>query len=126
MGIENIIKKEMLNVNRGIIKKRKSIRKLLEEPWIEVGKEKIKIDEECINRIAEKTTLPLDSLLLPVSFFVPAGLDEGYVEDERDARILEIFDVIPVYRKNKYWVKKYIIRKLEISHPGCFQSILVK
>ncbi len=126
MDLEKVLNVEMLSVNRGIIKKRKNILQLLKEPYFEYGKNKVKIDEKCVKKIAENITLPLESIFLPVSFFIPAGLDEGYIQDERDVRILEIFEIMAVQRGDRCWVKKYEIRGLVAKYPGCFQSIIVK
>ena len=121
MGIENIIREEMLNVNRGIIKKRKKLSELLKNPIIE-GK---RIDEKCLKLIAERCTLPLDEVLLPITFFVPAGLDEGYLQVENDAKVIESLGIRAVLRNELFWVKKYEIRKLVLNYPGCFQMIIL-
>ena len=125
MGIENVIKAEMLSVNRGIIKKRKSILKLLEDPYVRSGRNTVKINEECIKKIAEKITRPLDSVFLPVSFFIPAGVNEAYLAGEIDARVVEALDVVVQERNGRYWVKKYEMRRLIANYYGCFQSIIV-
>ena len=121
MGIENIIREEMLNVNRGIIKKRKKLSDLLEDPTIEGNR----IDEKCLKIIADKCTLPTDEILLPITFFIPAGLDEGYLQVGNDARVAESLDVHVVLRNDLFWVKKYEIRKLVLNYPGCFQMIVL-
>ncbi len=121
MGIENILKEEMLNVNRGIIKKRKSLKNLLSDPRID----DVKLDEKCLRKIAERCTLPLDEILLPITFFLSAGLDEGYLQVENDARVVESLDIRVVARNGLFWVKKYDIRKLVTKYPGCFQMIIL-
>ncbi len=121
MSIENIIKHEMLTVNRGIIKKRKCLKDLLSQPMIDG----VRLDEKCLKKIAENCSLPLEDILLPITFFVPAGLDEGYLQVENDARVVESFNVRVVHRNKLFWVKKYEIRRLITQHPGCFQMIIL-
>ncbi len=121
MGIENIIREEILNVNRGIIKKRRKLRDLLDNPIIEGNK----VDENCLKTVAEKCTLPLDEILLPITFFIPAGLDEGYLQVENDAKVIESLGVNVVQRNDLFWVKKYEIRKLTLNYHGCIQMIIL-
>ncbi len=121
MGIENVLHEEILSVNRGIIKKRKRLSQLKNDPVIE----NVKIDEKCIEEITRKSILPEDSILLPITFFIPSGLSEGYVVDERDARIVELFVEGIQKRDNKFWIKKYRIRELVNRYRGCFQVIIL-
>ena len=121
MGIENIIREEMLNVNRGIIKKRKKLSELLKNPIIEGER----IDEKCLKTIVERCTLPFDEILLPITFFVPAGLDEGYLQVESDAKVVESLGIHAVPRNNLFWIKKYEIKKLVLNNHGCFQMIIL-
>lgn len=125
MPLENVLKEELLSVNRGIVKKRKSVRALLENPHIEDGNRKIRVSDECLRIIEERCTLPLDDIYLPITFFIPAGLDEGYVKLGSEARVVELFGMRVRERNGQFWVKKYEIRKLISQYPGCFQSVII-
>ena len=125
MGLENILREEILSVNRGVIKKRRRLSELLEDPVIRDGKREVHLSEECLGLIAEKCNLPLDEILLPITFFIPAGLSEGYVQTIEDARVLEAMGLTVRERNHLFWVKKYEIRSIVAKYPGCFQSIIV-
>ncbi len=125
MVIENILKQEMLNVNRGVIKGRKSLKSLLEKPFVESQGRKIEVDESILREIAEKTTYPLSQIFFPVNFFIPAGSYEGYVQGEDEREVLSVLGIEVVERAGRYWVKKYTIRRLCRDYPGLFQSIIL-
>ena len=125
MVIENILREEILGINKGIVKKRVSIKKLLEEPVIEENERKIKIDAEKLNTIAKATNLPLDSIFIPITFFIPPRSYEGYLMDWRDARLLEDLGYEVHERAGKYWISKYKIRKIIVEYPGIFQSVIL-
>ncbi len=125
MGLERVIHNEMLSVNRGIIKRRKNIQILLSEPYLERDETRVKVDENCLKKIEKEITLPLSMVFLPVSFFLPAGLDEGYLTDENDVRVAEIFGIKATTRDKRWWFKKNQVRRLVSEHPNCFQIIVV-
>ncbi len=125
MPLENILREEILAVNKGVVKRRRSVSELIKDPVIRDGDREVKVSEECLKRIEEECTLPLDEVMLPVTFFIPAGLSEGYVQLRGDARIVELFGVTVRERNGLYWVKKYEIRSLISRYPGCFQSVVL-
>ncbi len=125
MVIENILREEILGINRGIIKKRVSLKKLLENPVIEEGNRKIKIEREMLEDIARVTSLPLSSIFIPITFFIPSGSYEGYLMDSRDARLLRDMGYEIYERNDRFWIPKHKIRKLIARYPGIFQSVIV-
>ncbi len=125
MVIENILREEILGINRGLIKKRVSLKRLLEEPVIQDGERKIKLDEEKLQELAKVTSLPLDSIFFPITFFIPSGSYEGYVMDIKDAKFLTDIGENIHERNGKFWIPKHRIRKLESQYRGVFQSIIL-
>ena len=125
MVIENIIQQDILSINKEIIKKRVSLQKLLKEPVIEEGGKKIKIREECLERITEQCNLPQYQIFLPITFFIPARSYEGYIISPTDAEVLASLGYPTSLREDKYWLAKHKIRKLEHLCPSIFQSIIV-
>jgi uncharacterized protein (UPF0216 family) len=125
MKLETIIQGDISSINRNLIKKRVSIEELLKHPVIIEGHREIKVEESCIKTIVERCHLPLSEIKLPITFFVPAGLYEGYVLSETDARVLRALGVECSHRGGKYWLGKHIIRSLERNFAGCFQSMVL-
>ena len=125
MVIENIIQQDILSINREIIKKRVSLQGLLKDPVIEEKGKKIKIKEECLDRIAERCNLPQSQIFLPITFFIPAGSYDGYLSSEKDYEVVSSLGYELYKRNGRYWIAKYKIRKLVSSCPGVFQSIIV-
>jgi len=120
-----VLREELSNVNRGIIKNRRSLRELLRDPEIFDGRQSVRVSLDCLERIASSCNLPQSQILLPITFFVPAGLYEGYVLSEIDARVIESLGVSVRERAGKYWVRKHDIRNLESRFTGCFQSVIL-
>ncbi len=125
MVIENIIQHEILGLNRDVIKRRISLKKLLENPVIHDGDREIKVSRECLEKIAKSCNLPQDSILLPITFFIPAGSYEGYLTSEKDYEVVSSLGYELYEREGRYWIAKYKIRKLVTSCPGVFQSVIV-
>ncbi len=125
MVIENILKEELMGINRGMVKRRVSLKRLLKEPVIEDGNQRIKINPEKLREIAEATNLPLDSVFIPITFFIPSNSYEGYLMDAKDARVVEDMGYELHERNGRYWISKYKIRKLIAQYPGIFQSVIV-
>jgi len=125
MVIENILQHEILNLNRDIIKRRVPLNKLLDNPVIKDGSREIKVSVECLEKIASSCNLPQSSILLPITFFIPAGSYEGYLTSERDSEVVESLGYETQERNGKFWIPKYKIRKLETLCPGLFQSVIV-
>ncbi len=125
MEIENLIKNEIITVNKGIIRRREPVSKLMINPVLKDGTTTVKLNENCIQRIAENCNLPLSAIYLPITFFVPYGLGEGYLFSEKEARVVEIFSIETSFRAGKYWVKNYEINRLIAHYHGCFQRIFI-
>ncbi len=125
MVIENILKNEILDVNRGIIKGRRNLAQLLEEPFLVSEGRRVEVDTGLLKKVAEETTFPLSQILFPVNFFIPAGSYEGYVQDESSVEVLRILGIHTAERGGRYWVQKYVIRRLTRDYPGLFQSIIL-
>ena len=125
MVIENILKEELLEINKKIVKRRRKLNELLKDPIIEGENGKITIDMFCLKEIQRRCTLPLDSILLPITFFIPSGVSEGYVMDEKDARVVGLFVDSISKRDGKFWIDKYKIKKLANKYRGCFQIIIL-
>ncbi len=125
MGMENILNNELASINRGIIKARVPLIKLLENPELLSGGKKIHINKKCLETIAENCNLPTTDIYLPITFFVPAGIDEGYIMSETDARVIEALNIKVRARNSRFWVKKYDITNLVVKFPNCFQRVLV-
>jgi len=125
MVIENILREEILGINRGLIKKRVSLKRLLEDSVIRDSEREVKLEREMLEEIARLVSLPLDSIFFPITFFIPSGSYEGYVLDRRDAKILEDIGENIHERDGRFWIPKHRIRKLESQYRGLFQSILL-
>lgn len=125
MVIENILKEEILGINRGLIKKKVSLKSLLKEPVIRDSAIELKVEEEKLKEIARIASLPLDSIFFPITFFIPSGSYEGYVMDWKDAKLLEDMGFELHKRDGKYWIPKYQIRKLVSQYRGLFQSVIL-
>jgi uncharacterized protein (UPF0216 family) len=57
--LKNLLKTELASINRGIVKKRKSLEKLLKNPVLEEGDTTIELDKSILKEISEKLTLSL-------------------------------------------------------------------
>jgi len=125
MSIENILNHELASVNSGIIKARAPLKKLLEQGEMLDGNKKIQLDKGCLESIAEHCNLPASDIYLPITFFVPAGLDEGYIMSENDARVVESLGIVVRARNSRFWVKKYDIAYLVVNFKNCFQRVFV-
>ncbi len=125
MDIENLIKNEISTVNKGIIRSRAPVSILMNEPALKDDGNTVKLNENCIHRIVDNCNLPLSAIYLPITFFVPYGLGEGYLLSEKDARVVEIFRIETSFRAGKYWVKNYEINRLIAHYNGCFQKVFI-
>jgi len=125
MVIENIIQRDILGINKEIIKKRVALQALLKNPVIVEGGKKIRMDKECLERIAKQCNLPQSQIFLPITFFIPAGSYEGYISSEEDCKVVSSLGYVLYERNGRFWIAKYKIRKLVSSCPGVFQSIIV-
>jgi len=125
MVIENILQHEILSLNREIIKRRVPLSKLLENPVIKDGEREIKVSVECLEKIASSCNLPQSSILLPITFFIPAGSYEGYLTSASDSEVVESLGYKVQERNGKFWIPKYKIRKLQSECLELFQSVIV-
>jgi len=119
VSIDNILREEIASINRGIIRERKSLEKLLRNPTLG-GNE---LDLEKLKYIAEKVSLPLSRVLLPITIFLPAKSSEGYVVTEEDARVIEDLGYKISKRDNKYFLPKRSAQQLVRRFPFCFQIL---
>jgi len=119
VSIDNILREEIASINRGIIRERKSLEKLLRNPILG-GNE---LDLEKLKYIAEKVSLPLSRVLLPITIFVPARSSEGYVVTEEDARVIEDLGCRVSKRENGYFLAKRSAQQLVRRFPFCFQIL---
>ena len=125
MVIENILQHEILGMNRDIIKNRVSLKKLLENPVIYEGNKEVHLDRGSLEKIKNSCNLPVDSIFLPITFFIPAGSYEGYLLSKNDYEVVNSLGFDLHERNGRFWMAKYKIRKLIAQYPGIFQSIIV-
>ncbi len=125
MDIDTVLRSEMSNLNKNLIRRRKNLKDLLDKPIIEESSGNAHLNIDCLMQIAQNCNLPMSSIMLPITFFVPAGLYEGYILSEEDARVVTSLGVKCQHRSGKYWVSKHEIRELEHKFSGCFQSMIM-
>jgi len=125
MVIENLLQHEILEINRRIIKKRVPLIKLLENPNIEDEKRVIRVSQKCLEELTKRCNLPAEDILLPITFFIPAGSYEGYLISKKDCEVVSSLGFDMHERNGRFWLAKYKIRKLEGMCPGLFQSVIV-
>jgi len=119
--LTNLLKTELASINRGIIKRRKSLAELLKNPIFEEGDTTVELDKNIIEKIAEKLSLPTSEVLFPVTIYLPSGTNEGYITGERETKIADELGAGGISRAGKYWVQKYRAKSLSHKYPGLFQ-----
>jgi len=123
--LKNLLKTELASINRGIIKKRKSLAELLKNPLFEEGNTTVELDKNIIEKIAEKLSLPTSEALFPVTIYLPSGTTEGYITGEHEAKIADELGAEGILRAGKYWVQKYRAKSLSHKYPGLFQIFYI-
>lgn len=123
--LKNLIKTEASSINRDIIKQRKTLSKLLENPVFKEGEQTIQLDESLLEEIVKKITSPPSKILFPVTIYIPAGTDEGYIHDPHEAKTADELDAKGMFRDEKYWIQKYRARSLCQKYPRIFQIFLI-
>jgi len=119
--LKNLLKTELSSINRGIIKKRRSLAELLKEPVFEEGDATIELDKNVLEGVARKLTSPSSEVLFPVTIYLPSGTSEGYITGEREAKTADELGAGGILRGGKYWVQKYRAKSLSRKYPGLFQ-----
>ncbi len=120
-ALTTLLKTELSSVNRGIIKKRKSLTDLLRNPVFEEGDNTIELDETILEEIAKKLNSPSSEVLFPVTIYLPSGSSEGYITGEREAKTADELGADGISRGGKYWLQKYRAKSLSHKYPGLFQ-----
>lgn len=119
--LTTLLKTELSSVNRGIIKKRKSLADLLCNPVFEEGDHTIELDTTILRDVAEKLSSPRDEVLFPVTIYLPSGTSEGYITGEREAKTADELGADGILRGGKYWLQKYRAKSLCRKYPYLFQ-----
>ena len=120
-ALTTLLKTELSSVNRGIVKRRKSLADLLKNPAFEEGDNTVELDKNILEEIAQKLTSPSSEVLFPVTVYLPSGTSEGYITGEREAKTADELGANGISRGGKYWVQKYRARSLSHKYPGLFQ-----
>ena len=120
-ALTNLLKTELSSVNRGILKKRKSLADLLKNPVFEEDDNTVEVDKAVLEEIAAKVTSPLSEVLFPVTIYLPSGGSEGYIRGEREAKTADELGAGGVTREDKYWIQKYRARSMSQKYSGLFQ-----
>ena len=120
-ALTTLLKTELSSVNRGIVKRRKSLADLLKNPVFEEGDNIVELDKNILEEIANKLTSPSSEVLFPVTIYLPSGTSEGYITGEREAKTADDLGADGISRGGKYWVQKYRARSLSHKYPGLFQ-----
>ena len=120
-ALTNLLKTELASVNRGIIKKRRSLTDLLDNPVFEEGGNTVEVDRSVLQAVAAALTSPPSEALFPLTIYLPSGGSEGYIRGEREAQIAGELGADGVSRGDKYWVQKYRARSMSHKYPGLIQ-----
>lgn len=120
-ALTTLLKTELSSINRGIVKRRKSLADLLKNPVFEEGDNTIELDKAILEEIANKLTSPSSEVLFPVTVYFPSGTSGGYITGEREAKTADELGADGISRGGKYWVQKYRARSLSRKYPGLFQ-----
>lgn len=123
--LKNLLKTELASINRGIVKKRKSLEKLLKNPVLEEGDTTIELDKSILKEISEKLASPASEVFFPITIYLPSETDEGYITGEREAKTADELSAGGVSRGGKYWVQKYRARSLSHKYQGLFQIFYI-
>jgi uncharacterized protein (UPF0216 family) len=121
--LKSLLKTEASSINRNIIKRRKTLAKLLENPVFEEGDITIELDKNILEEIAVKLTSPPSKVLLPVTIYIPAGISEGCIKDEYGAKTADELGAKGMSRGGKYWIQKYRAKSLCQNYPNIFQIL---
>lgn len=116
-----LLKTDLSSVNRGIIKKRKSLAKLLKNPVLEEDNNTIELDKDILEEVAQKLTSPTSEVLFPVTIYLISGTSEGYITGKREAKTADELGAGGISRGGKYWIQKYRAKSLSRKYPGLFQ-----
>ena len=119
--LTNLLKTELSSINKGIIKRRKSLADLIDNPVIGDGDTVVELDKSMLEEISKKLTSPSFEVFFPVTVYLPSGTSEGYITGEREARTADELGAGGIKRGGKYWVQKYRARSLSHKYPGLFQ-----
>ena len=119
--LKNLLKSELSSVNRGIIKKRKSLAKLLKDPVFKEGGSTVELDKATLEEVKEKLSSPASVVFFPVTVYLPSGTSEGYITGEREAKTAGELGAGGVSREGKYWIQKYRARSMFRKYQGLFQ-----
>jgi len=119
--LTNLLKTELSSINKGIIKRRKSLAELLKKPVFEEGDTTIELDRTTLEEVAQKLTSPTSEILFPVTIYLPSGTSEGYITGEREAKTANELGAEGISRGGKYWIQKYRAKSLSHKYPGLFQ-----
>ena len=120
-ALTNLLKTELSSVNRGIIRKRKSLAELLASPIFEEEGNTIEIEKEVLEKVASLISTPASETFFPVTIYLTSGSSEGYVRGEREAKIADELGADGLKRDEKYWIQKYRARSMARTYPGLFQ-----
>jgi len=119
--LTNLLKTELASVNRGIIKKRRSLADLLKNPVFEEGGNTVELDKTALEEVAARLTSPSSEALFPLTIYLPSGGSEGYVRGVREAKIADELGADGVSRGDRYWLQKYRARSLSHKYEGLIQ-----
>ncbi|MCK5256491.1 MAG: DUF61 family protein [Deltaproteobacteria bacterium] len=120
-ALTTLLKTELSSINRGIVKRRKSLADLLKNPAFEEGDNAVELDKVILEEIANKLTSPSSEVLLPVTVYLPSGTSEGYITGEREASTADELGADGISRGGKYWLQKYRAKSLSHKYPDLFQ-----
>ncbi len=124
--LETILRFDLSRINAGIIRTRKNLASLLEDPTIRDGERTVRIPVEHLEDIRRKCTLPSTRILLPITFYLPAGSYECYLLSRDDATVVRDLGLNPDERCGRFWVPKWMMRGLIRQYPGCFQVVITQ
>jgi len=120
-ALTNLLKTELASVNRGIIKKRRSLADLIKNPVFEEGANTVELDKTALEEVAARLTSPSCEALFPLTIYIPSGGSEGYIRGDREAKIADELGADGVSRGDKYWLQKYRARSLSHKYEGLIQ-----
>ncbi len=119
--LNKIVQVEATSMNRQIIKGRKSLARLLDDPRYREGDLTIPVDKAVLKKVSESLSLPAAEVLLPITIYVPAGTTEGYIKGQLEAKAADQLGAEGMSRAGKYWVQKYRALTLCRTYPNIFQ-----
>ena len=123
--LKNLLKTELASINRGIVKKRKSLKELLKRPVLEEGDTTIELDKPILEEISKKLTSPASEVLFPITIYLLSGTSEGYITGEGEAKTADELGADGISRSGKYWLQKYRAKSLSHKYPGLFQIFYI-